>query len=384
MFVSTKQANVMNRTLDMPRAQVTGGCGAHNAMVFTVGSDYDYDEWAEITGERDWRWNNVKNVLLPELLAKMPIRINNDRRVLEDTMKKAILSLGYKHNEDPIHSGSIAGFFARRFSMQWINTTKSWRRVTTYSAFTEPTLKRCPNLDVQKQVVFIYVIGIGDRDKLRRVGVKSILHAPRIGSHLQDHLYVFVIGHPVTDKYSSLQASDFAHNVPIDGFVLNGPANASKIQWSISPDIQPVRGINRFRCPIELVRPTSLGSIHIRSNDPLDRPPVDTNFLATRNDIDILIDGIKACRQVQQMLVKSGHLNDTQDELIPGVRVQSPQDLETYIRMTANEDYHPHGTCRMGHHNDTTSPITGRLLVKGTSNLRVVDASSIPAAPSGI
>ncbi len=51
-------------------------------------------------------------------------------------------------------------------------------------------------------------------------------------------------------------------------------------------------------------------------------------------------------------------------------------DLADYIRATAETLYHPAGTCRMG--SDAESVVDAQLRVRGTQNLRVVDASVMP------
>ncbi len=67
----------------------------------------------------------------------------------------------------------------------------------------------------------------------------------------------------------------------------------------------------------------------------------------------------------------TGSARDRADDAGP-----DEHDLADYIRATAETLYHPAGTCRMG--SDAESVVDAQLRVRGTQNLRVVDASVMP------
>lgn len=58
-YTTTPQAALNGRVLDYDRGHVLGGSSAINGMVYTRGASDDYDKWAEITGDRGWRWNSL-------------------------------------------------------------------------------------------------------------------------------------------------------------------------------------------------------------------------------------------------------------------------------------------------------------------------------------
>jgi choline dehydrogenase len=64
-------------------------------------------------------------------------------------------------------------------------------------------------------------------------------------------------------------------------------------------------------------------------------------------------------------------------EFMPGPRVQSDADWLDYCREMGETVFHPTSTCSLGR------VVDENLKVIGTSNLRVIDASVIPAVPSG-
>jgi choline dehydrogenase len=61
--------------------------------------------------------------------------------------------------------------------------------------------------------------------------------------------------------------------------------------------------------------------------------------------------------------------------------VNTDAEFEENIRVTANSNLHPVGTCRMGPEAD--SVVDPRLRVYGVEGLRVVDAAIMPTVPAG-
>jgi choline dehydrogenase len=68
-------------------------------------------------------------------------------------------------------------------------------------------------------------------------------------------------------------------------------------------------------------------------------------------------------------------------ELMPGAAVRSDEEINTFIRQSAETIYHPVGTAKMGTGEDAV--VDPRLRVHGIEGLRVVDASVMPTLISG-
>jgi len=47
------------RSLRYPRGKVLGGCSSINGMIYMRGQARDYNQWADITGDARWRWDNA-------------------------------------------------------------------------------------------------------------------------------------------------------------------------------------------------------------------------------------------------------------------------------------------------------------------------------------
>ena len=56
----TEPAQGLNgRTLRYPRGKVLGGCSSINGMIYMRGQSRDYDQWAQITGNDEWCWDQT-------------------------------------------------------------------------------------------------------------------------------------------------------------------------------------------------------------------------------------------------------------------------------------------------------------------------------------
>jgi choline dehydrogenase-like flavoprotein len=129
-----------------------------------------------------------------------------------------------------------------------------------------------------------------------------------------------------------------------------------------------------------VLRPASRGTVRLASPDPMAAPLIDPNFLSERADLDVLVKGFKAARNIlnQSALKMLGG-----NELAKLASVQSDADIEAYIRSNADTIYHPVGTCKMGATSDAMAVVDSELRVHGVHKLRVVDASIMPTLIGG-
>jgi choline dehydrogenase-like flavoprotein len=59
LYQTEPAAGLNGRTLRYPRGKVLGGCSSINGMIYMRGQSRDYEQWATITGDEAWRWDNT-------------------------------------------------------------------------------------------------------------------------------------------------------------------------------------------------------------------------------------------------------------------------------------------------------------------------------------
>ncbi len=59
LFKTEPDAGLNGRTLRYPRGRVLGGCSSINGMIYMRGQARDYDQWARLTGDDAWAWDNA-------------------------------------------------------------------------------------------------------------------------------------------------------------------------------------------------------------------------------------------------------------------------------------------------------------------------------------
>jgi len=247
--------------------------------------------------------------------------------------------------------------------------------------------------------------GVGPAQHLNDLGIPVKLDAPGVGSNLQDHITTIPIyrtpKHKGTYGISILGGLDIFKGVyewikNRKGIVTSNFAESAaffKTDESLpAPDIELeyVIGIvddhNRkmhlghgYSLHATLLRPKSRGTVRLSSKNPKHDPLIDPNFLAEKEDLDTLVKGLQKSLDIME----SSAFNPVKGKMIyPLDRNNIPQ-LEDYIRNTADTEYHPVGSCKMGAENDPLAVVDAQLKVHGIENLRVVDASIMPTLVSG-
>ncbi|KAM5440136.1 hypothetical protein McanMca71_002755 [Microsporum canis] len=127
---------------------------------------------------------------------------------------------------------------------------------------------------------------------------------------------------------------------------------------------------------VGLNHPLSRGSVHIGSSGPMASPTIDPGYLSHPLDMEILVPGTQFIENIinQQeikRLLKGGRLPSLACNLA---------DIEIAKQVTKERlwtTYHPSCTCAMMP-KDLGGVVNDRLVVHGTKNVRVIDASVLP------
>lgn len=246
--------------------------------------------------------------------------------------------------------------------------------------------------------------GVGPAAELRDVGISVIHELPGVGKRLNDHpdtvvqyrcklpvsLYPWTtapgkwwIGARWFITHDGLAASNHFEA----GAFIRSRAGVEHpdLQLTFMPlAVQPgsvdqVQG-HAFQVHIDLMRPTSLGSVTLRSVDPRQPPRILFNYLQTEQD---RADMRAGARLVREIIGQPAMATFAGEELVPGAHAQSDAELDAWARQVTETGYHASGTCKMGPAEDPEAVVDTHLRVHGLDNLRVVDASIMPIIVSG-
>lgn len=129
-----------------------------------------------------------------------------------------------------------------------------------------------------------------------------------------------------------------------------------------------------------VMHPFARGSVHINTTDPtaFAKPIINPDYLSNPYDLRAITEATKYNRKIA---MQSALVETWDDEYEPGPDVTSDAVWEQFAKNTTLSIYHPLGTCAMLPR-DQGGVVSPELVVYGTTNLRVVDASVIPILPS--
>jgi choline dehydrogenase len=253
LYHTEPDAGLNGRALRYPRGKTLGGCSSINGMIYMRGQSRDYDQWARLTGDDCWSWDNS----LPYFTkhedhhkgsnalhgAGGEWRVDKQRLRWDvlDAFAQAAQQAGIPATDDFNRGDNHGvGYFEvnQKNGWRW-NTAKAFLRPTCYgrpnfemwtSAQVSGLLlehqadgsQRCSGVHVwtgeelltplaNREVLLcagsigspqiLQLSGIGPADLLHQHGVPVLHDAPGVGANLQDHLQiraVFKVNHVST------------------------------------------------------------------------------------------------------------------------------------------------------------------------------------------
>ena len=249
--------------------------------------------------------------------------------------------------------------------------------------------------------------GVGPAAQLAQFGIPVLLDKPGVGANLHDHLQLRMI-YKVTgiktlnEMYSSLLARAWMgvnYALFRRGPLTMAPSqlgaftksdstqDRANLQYHIQPLSldkfgDPLHSFPAFTISVTNVRPTSRGSLTLKSADPAAAPAIRPNYLATPEDKRVAADAIRVTRKIVAQPALRPY---SPVEYLPGAQVRD--DDEAALVKAAGDIgttiFHPVGTARMGRADDANAAVDARLRVIGIDGLRVADASVMPSITSG-
>ena len=248
--------------------------------------------------------------------------------------------------------------------------------------------------------------GIGTAAWMAPLGTDIVLDKPGVGRNLQDHLQqraIYKVSgvRTLNETYWSLfrrglMGLDYA-------FRRRGPLTMAPSQLGIFTrsdphheraniqfHVQPL-SLDKFGDPLHRfpaitvsacnLRPTSRGTVRLRSAKLDEAPAIAPNYLSTDEDRRVAADAIRTTRRLMKQPVLARY---SPSEYLPGPSVgdddaslaKAAGDIGTTI-------FHPVGTAKMGIASDPAAVVDERLRFFGLGGLRIADASVMPTITSG-
>lgn len=258
--------------------------------------------------------------------------------------------------------------------------------------------------------------GIGPKEALEKFGIPVRVNLPGVGQNLQDRYEISVISEMKSDFVSLLQGS---FKVPAPGdppdpcleewltkkaglYTSNGGSfgiiKKSRPERS-EPDlfIFGVPGMFRGYFPgysqdsmrkkcvftwaiLKAHTRNTAGYVTLRSPDPCDVPEINFRYFGegndtTGDDLESVVEGVQFVRRISE-----NARFITRKEVWPGQAITTVDSIRDWIKNEA-WGHHACGTCKIGSPDDPCSVLDSQFRVRGTKNLRVVDASVFPRIP---
>ncbi|XP_070500005.1 glucose dehydrogenase [FAD, quinone] [Chironomus tepperi] len=255
--------------------------------------------------------------------------------------------------------------------------------------------------------------GVGPRNELDRVGIKVVHELPGVGKNLHNHVAYFInFFINDTDTRPLNWATAMEYLLFRDGLMsgtgvssVTGKIATKYAEKPDEPDIQYYFGGFLADCAISgqvgelnsnlsrslqifpaYLHPRSRGYITLNSNDPLDAPKIFANYLDEEQDIKALVEGIRFAIKLSETSALKAYgiqLDKTPVAACKNIPFGTQEYWECAVRHNTGAENHQAGSCKMGPARDPLAVVDHELRVHGISNVRVVDASIMPAVTSG-
>jgi choline dehydrogenase len=246
--------------------------------------------------------------------------------------------------------------------------------------------------------------GIGAPQVLKAAGI-AVAHAlPGVGENLQDHLEIYFqirSKEPVT-LYSKLNwfskgligaewlffktGLGTTNHFETCGFIRSAAGvEYPDIQYHFLPAAMRYDGNaafpgHGFQVHVGPMRAKSRGFVRVRNNDVRQAPQILFNYLTHRDDMP---EWRRAVRLTRELFQQPAMQRFAAEEIQPGPKVSSDDEIDAFIRQHCESAYHPCGTCKMGAADDPMAVVDPECRVIGIEGLRVADSSIMPQVTNG-
>ena len=349
-------------------------CGIPKITEFNRGDNFG-NAYFQMNQRRGVRWSATKAFL-------RPVMNRSNLTVLTDANVRRILFT--EHRDEPRATGV---------------DVKIGNHLETFLASREILLAAGSIGSPQ----LLQLSGVGARELLRPYDVPIVHELRGVGENLQDHLQIrsiFKVSNTVTLnrrartwfgkvgmglEYLAFRSGPLTMPPSqLGAFAKSDPGrNSANIEWHVQPLSldrfgEPLHRFDAITPSVCNLQPTSRGHVRITSRDPEKHPAITLNYLATKEDCEVAVQGMRFTRRIMadEALARFQPM-----EWLPGSQITSDDDMLDAARDIGTTIFHPVGTCAMG--NNELAVVDDRLRVRGIRGLRVIDASVMPTITSG-
>ena len=246
--------------------------------------------------------------------------------------------------------------------------------------------------------------GIGPAQVLKDAGIRVVHNLPGVGENLHDHLEVYfqvkckqpitlngklnvlskgMIGAEWLMFQSGLGSTNHFESC---GFIRSRAGiEYPDIQYHFLPAAMRYDGRaafsgHGFQVHVGPMRTKSRGFIRVRSADSRENPRILFNYMSHPDDWTEFRACVRLTREVMQQKALEPF---RAEEIQPGPKVETDDEIDAFIRQHCESAYHPTGTCKMGSADDPMAVVDPTCRVIGIDNLRVADSSIMPQVTNG-
>jgi choline dehydrogenase len=245
--------------------------------------------------------------------------------------------------------------------------------------------------------------GIGRGDVLSDHGIEVQHESAGVGENLQDHLQIRTVFKVQNTKTLNERANSLMGKMGIAlqyAWNRSGPMSMAPSQFGLftkssealeTPDLEyhvqplstdklgdPLHPFPAITVSVCNLRPDSVGSSHISTDDIDPQPDIRLNYLSAESDRQVAVEAI---RQARKIMTARALQPFKPEEILPGPAVATDSKILAEVGNIATTIFHPVGTCKMGA--DPMAVVDANLKVHGIDQLRVIDASIMPKIISG-
>ena len=218
--------------------------------------------------------------------------------------------------------------------------------------------------------------GIGPAHDLNKLGIHVNADLPGVGQNLHDHLLTFVIHEAGPEipapQHNILEAHLFAKSDPR----LPAPDHQPLLMCNAPPLPTLEIPANAYAIAPGIIRPVSRGELKLTADNPAAPLHLDPRYLSETADLNALVHSLEVSIEI---LESPAFAKWRKRSVWPKAKTRTER--VQWVRQTCETYHHQAGTCKMGI--DAMSVVDPQLRVYGIENLRVADASIMPAVTSG-